>query len=68
MFNAKKVRQLFSTRNLNKDNRVMYSSNSRQMAEQLLVLKQVNDKILKRGKESEPTYIRGSFDSTATSR
>ena len=63
----KHIKQKFATRTLNKQNRVLFAKNAQALANQLLVLRAVNDKIAGRQEESASTYFRSSFgDSVGT--
>ena len=64
----KNIRQKFATRTLNKQNRVLFSRSPRVLADQLLVLKSINDDITGRTEASTSTIIRSSFGSDFRSR
>ena len=59
----KNIRQKFATRTLNKKNKVLFTRNPKALADQLMVLKAVNDGITGREDDATGTVVRASFGS-----
>lgn len=64
----KHIKQKFATRTLNKQNRVLFAKNAKELANQLLVLRAVNDQIAGRSDETAVNFFRNSFGDSIRTR